>query len=100
MVETNRQVGHLGYEAFDTMDISPEEEMDIRAENAHANAQAEVTYDVMEGQRCPGCEIPIQEDTGVECYCATEGYSRDHERMLWCSQDCQDRNHEIPYYVP
>ena len=103
MAEVNRPLGRLeevGYEAWEQPCTTSEEALEILAEDAYANAQAEIAYDVMEGQCCPGCEIPIQEDKGIECFCSVEGFSRDHERMLWCSQECQDKTHEIAYPMP
>ena len=55
---------------------------------------------IEEGLACPGCEKPVTEETGVECYCEPEGFSRQHETWLWCSIECQGQTHEIPYYAP
>ncbi|KKM94147.1 hypothetical protein LCGC14_1201260 [marine sediment metagenome] len=64
------------------------------------SATVDVETGIDEGTICPGCEKPVTEETGVGCYCEAEGYSRQHETWLWCSTECQDKTHEIPYYAP
>ncbi|KKK79247.1 hypothetical protein LCGC14_2835400, partial [marine sediment metagenome] len=63
-------------------------------------AQAEIGYDIMEGRRCPGCEVPVAEDSGVECYCAAEDFGRTHELYKWCTQRCFDATHEDCHPMP
>lgn len=95
MAEARRSAGRLeeqGYEAFQSFleDLSPEEEMIIHAENAYANAQSEVGYDIMEGERCPNCEQVIGPFFKLGCDCPQHS---DH-LFQWCSQECYDKTHE------
>ena len=54
----------------------------------------EAVNNIEEGTACAGCEAPIEEDEGIECYCAAEDFGRAHEQYRWCTQDCFNRTHD------
>lgn len=94
MVKDDRPTGRI------VMASGPYGVMDFFSEEARKFHEVMDKGSIEEGTACPGCESPVTEETGVECYCEAEGFSRQHETWLWCSRECQYKTHEIPYSVP
>ena len=81
MAKTDRESGHIAPDVLRNLYLG----MRTRGESAEA---------VEDGSACAGCETPIAEDSGVECYCAVEDFGYAHEQYRWCTQDCFNRTHE------
>ena len=81
MAETDRAVGYLMTQESDGTYIDS-------------------VNSIEDGSACAGCEEPIPEDEGVECYCAVEEFGRAHELYKWCTQDCFNKTHDELYPEP
>ena len=92
MVETDRTVGHMtAYPCAIGIDPACQE---------GDGAYIEDVNSIEDGSACAGCETPIPDNEGVECYCAVEEFGREHELYKWCTQDCFNRTHDECYPEP
>ena len=65
---------------------------------SYHDAVEEVAYDIVEGLRCPGCEVVIVGE-GTKCFCKdelTDVLAAAHYKLRWHSEDCLHENHEDP----
>lgn len=89
MAQDNRQTGRITKE-----DLS----LELQFEDKLAKEREDtVETGIVEGKLCPGCESPVDEDIGIECFCEVEGYSSEHVTFRWCNFECYIHTHEIAY---